>query len=110
MTQRGVFRLAKALLPGISENLGYRSAFAALNAVVQILKVPIQPLAQSPAHAALSGAHKAHQKNSVDAVWFHLCALRDACTRVRAFAFTGFPERFFKRSGFLFVVILRSVF
>jgi hypothetical protein len=30
--------------------------------------------------------------------------------RLLAFALTVLPERFFKRSGFLFVVILRSVF
>ena len=54
---------AEFRLSGFAKNLGDHTPFPDLDAIVQILKVPAQPLTQCPAYTGLPGPHEADQKD-----------------------------------------------
>jgi hypothetical protein len=68
MLQCVVFGLAELLFAGISEDLGYAATLAALNVVIQIFEIPVQPLPERTSDTALASAHKPNQKDGVQKV------------------------------------------
>jgi len=107
---RGPLGPAKLLLSADVENLGHGLALPSLDAVIQILKDPAQPLPQGTAYAALSGAHKSHQKYGRKTgsrclrlvaghtrAWRHFCRLSRTLFRTIQFSFRCyFSARFLR--------------
>jgi hypothetical protein len=59
-----MFGFSKCLFARLAENLPDGASFPLDDAVIKVLKRPIQSLAESPPDTGLAGSHKADQKDS----------------------------------------------
>src|SRR5215469_238556 len=82
---------AEAGFARIPENLRHRFLLAGLDARIQILKTPAEPLAQDASHRALARAHETHQEHRAHHWLTHTCARTRAGTSMLIHP-RGFPN------------------